>query len=97
MDFIGQGLRRWVVARATIQRGLRNLWYRRFAPMIRLARRKVPQSQYLGGSFTDLAIPECVAATSLGEPLNYLNSGPATRRTIGTVTPASKRIVAHNI
>jgi SAM-dependent methyltransferase len=50
--------------------------------MIRIARQNAPAAKLLHGSFADEAIPACDAATSLGEPLNYLNSGPAMRRTM---------------
>jgi SAM-dependent methyltransferase len=56
--------------------------------MIRLAKRNAPAAEFLCGSFADVAIPECDAATSLGEPLNYLNSGPAMRRTLRKVFTA---------
>ena len=58
------------------------------ASMIRLAKRNAPTAQYLRGSFAEVAIPECDAATSLGEPMNYLNSGPAMRRTMRNVFAA---------
>lgn len=55
------------------------------ASMIRLAKKNAPKANYLCGSFAEVAIPECHAVTSLGEPLNYLNSGPAMRRTMRNV------------
>ena len=56
--------------------------------MIRLAKKNAPDADYLCGSFDDVEIPECDVATSLGEPLNYLNSGPAMRRTMRNVFSA---------
>jgi len=56
--------------------------------MIRMAKRNAPAAQTMCGSFADVAIPECAAVTSLGEPLNYLNSGPAMRRTMRNVYSA---------
>ena len=53
--------------------------------MIQLARRNAPDAQLLCGSFDEVAIPKCAAVTSLGEPMNYLNSGPAMRRTMRNV------------
>ena len=56
--------------------------------MIRLAKREAPKAQYLCGSFAEVTIPACSAATSLGEPLNYLNSGPKMRRILRSVFAA---------
>lgn len=56
--------------------------------MIRIAQENTPRADFLCGSFDEVAIPSCVAATSLGEPLNYLNSGPAMRRTMRNVFSA---------
>ena len=56
--------------------------------MIQIARRNVPEAQLLCASFADVAIPECDAATALGEPMNYLNSGPAMCRTMRNVFSA---------
>lgn len=53
--------------------------------MIRAARKTSPTSQFLCSSFVDADIPKCDAVTSLGEPLNYLNSGTLMRRTIERV------------
>jgi len=53
--------------------------------MIRIARKNSPSSQYITGSFADVDIPTCDVVTSLGEPLNYLNSGTAIKRTIRKV------------
>ena len=56
--------------------------------MIRIARQNSPKSRFICGSFDKVALPACQAATSLGEPLNYLNSGPAMRRTMRNVYAA---------
>jgi SAM-dependent methyltransferase len=56
--------------------------------MIQLAEKASPSSKFICGSFADVEIPECHATTSLGEPLNYLNSGPAIRRTMKNVFAA---------
>ena len=56
--------------------------------MIRIAKKNVPEASFLCDSFDEAAIPACVAATSLGEPLNYLNSGSAMRRTMSNVFAA---------
>jgi len=53
--------------------------------MIRIAKKNAPKAKFICGSFDEASIPACVAATSLGEPLNYLNSGPAMRRTMRNV------------
>lgn len=55
------------------------------AAMIRAARKLVPQATLIHGSFADVALPSCDAVTSLGEPLNYLNSLPAFKRTLKNV------------
>lgn len=56
--------------------------------MIQIAKKNAPGTELLCGSFEEVAIPNCDAATSLGEPLNYLNSGPAMRRTMRNVFSA---------
>jgi SAM-dependent methyltransferase len=58
--------------------------------MLEIARQNAPESKFLCGSLDEVSIPKCVAATSLGEPLNYLNSGPAMRRTLRNVYSALK-------
>jgi SAM-dependent methyltransferase len=56
--------------------------------MIRLAKQNSQRSRFICGSFSDTAIPRCDAVTSLGEPLNYLNGGPAIRSTMRNVLAA---------
>ncbi|TWU07222.1 dTDP-3-amino-3,4,6-trideoxy-alpha-D-glucopyranose [Symmachiella macrocystis] len=56
--------------------------------MIRIASRNAPNSELQCGSFADVAIPKCDAVTSLGEPLNYLNSRRAMQRTLRKVFAA---------
>lgn len=56
--------------------------------MVRLAKLNSPKSRFISGSFADVTIPKCDAVTSLGEPLNYLCSGPAIRRTMRNVFAA---------
>ena len=56
--------------------------------MIKQAKRISPRSDFICGSFADVEIPKCDAVTSLGEPLNYLNSGRLARRTIRNVFAA---------
>ena len=53
--------------------------------MIRLAKQTAPTAKLICGSFADVEIPNCDAVTSLGEPLNYLNSATLMRRTIRKV------------
>jgi SAM-dependent methyltransferase len=55
------------------------------AAMIRAARKLVPQAKLIHGSFADVELPPCDAVTSLGEPLNYLNSLRGFRRTLKNV------------
>ena len=55
------------------------------AGMLKLAKRTAPKAKLLHGSFDQVELPECDAATSFGEPLNYLNSGPKLRRTLRNV------------
>jgi SAM-dependent methyltransferase len=59
--------------------------------MIQLAKKASPSSKFVCGSFADIDIPECDVVTSLGEPLNYLNSGPAIRRTLKNVFAALRQ------
>jgi SAM-dependent methyltransferase len=42
------------------------------ASMIELARQRVPQGDFVTGSFLEVTLPSCDAVTSLGECLNYL-------------------------
>jgi SAM-dependent methyltransferase len=56
--------------------------------MLQIARQNAPAARLLCGSIDEAPIPTCDAATSLGEPLNYLNSGPAMRRTMRRVYQA---------
>lgn len=56
--------------------------------MIKAAKQTSPSSQLMCGSFAEVNLPACDAVTSLGEPLNYLNSGPLIRRTIKRVYQA---------
>ncbi|TWT86844.1 dTDP-3-amino-3,4,6-trideoxy-alpha-D-glucopyranose [Pseudobythopirellula maris] len=58
--------------------------------MTRLAKKAAPKAKIVTGSFDEVELPECDAVTSLGEPLNYLNSGPKMRRTIKRVFKALK-------
>lgn len=55
------------------------------AAMIRAAKRLIPKAKLIQGSFADVALPACDAVTSLGEPLNYLNSLSAFKRTLKNV------------
>ena len=55
------------------------------AAMIRAAKKLVPKAKLIQGSFADVDLPACDAVTSLGEPLNYLNSLPAFKRTLKNV------------
>jgi len=55
------------------------------AAMIRAARKLVPKATLMQASMADAEIPACDAVTSLGEPLNYLNSQPAFKRTLKNV------------
>jgi SAM-dependent methyltransferase len=59
--------------------------------MIRQAKRNSPNTKLICASFADADIPRCDAATSLGEPLKYLNSGPLMRRTIKKVFQSLRR------
>jgi SAM-dependent methyltransferase len=56
--------------------------------MIRIAKQNAPDAEFIHGSLDEVRIPACVAATSLGEPLNYLNSGQAMRRAMRNVFAA---------
>ena len=41
------------------------------APMIELARARVPEASFAVGSFVDADLPSCVAVTAIGEVLSY--------------------------
>jgi SAM-dependent methyltransferase len=53
--------------------------------MFRSARRLVPSARLITGSFADVDLPTCDAATSLGEPLNYLDDARSVRRMLQRV------------
>jgi SAM-dependent methyltransferase len=42
------------------------------APLITLARRRVPSAEFVVASLLDVELPPCVAVTAVGECLNYL-------------------------
>jgi SAM-dependent methyltransferase len=56
--------------------------------MIRMAKQNAPSSRFICGSFADVTLPACSAVTAMGEPLNYLASGAAIRRTMRNVFTA---------
>ena len=41
------------------------------AAMVTIARQRVPEGQFVAGSFLDFKVPECRAVTALGEVFNY--------------------------
>ena len=43
--------------------------------MLELARSRVPEAEFLRGSFVDCGLPKCRAVTALGEVFNYLFDG----------------------
>ena len=53
--------------------------------MVAIAKENAPAASLHCGSFDQVTIPSCDAATSLGEPLNYLGSAAAIRRTMRNV------------
>jgi SAM-dependent methyltransferase len=53
--------------------------------MIRLARRRAPKARFICGSITDIALPQCSAASAIGEIFNYLPSKAAIRRAFGNI------------
>ena len=59
--------------------------------MIHRAKIFSPTTQFICTSFADALIPTCDVVTSLGEPLNYLNSGRLIQRTIKNVYTALRR------
>ena len=50
--------------------------------MIRLARERVPQSEFRTESFLTTQLPPCVAVTAIGECFNYLFDGRNTRQAL---------------
>lgn len=56
--------------------------------MIRAARKLVPGAKLICDSFADAKLPPCDAATSLGEPLNYLPNRTQFRRALRNVARA---------
>ena len=59
--------------------------------MIDRAKKASSSTQFICGSFADAIIPTCDAITSLGEPLNYLNSGRLMQKTIKNAYAALRR------
>ena len=59
--------------------------------MIQVAKMKSPSTKFTCASFADAIIPTCAAVTSLGEPLNYLNSGRLIEKTIKNVYAALRK------
>jgi SAM-dependent methyltransferase len=51
-------------------------------PMIRLARKRVPQARFQTASLFTVELPTCRAVTSLGECVNYLFDSDHDRRTL---------------
>lgn len=53
--------------------------------MIRCAKKVATKSKFICDSFAEADLPACDAVTSLGEPLNYLNSSRLMQKTIRNV------------
>jgi SAM-dependent methyltransferase len=60
----------------------------RSASMIKAAKKRVPEGKFILGSFADVRLPHCDAATSLGEPINYLDGQQSIRRVFRNVFQA---------
>lgn len=56
--------------------------------MIKAAKNRVPQAKLILGSFAKVALPDCDAVTSLGEPINYLDGQQSMRRVLRKVFQA---------
>ena len=56
--------------------------------MLKIARRNSPGSTLIEGSFSEVDLPPCAAATCLGEPLNYLGQGHGIKRVLRNVFAA---------
>lgn len=55
------------------------------AGMIRQARKRLPGARLIRGSFAEVDLPPCVAVTSMGEPLNYLDGAKSIKRVFRSV------------
>jgi SAM-dependent methyltransferase len=53
--------------------------------MLRMAKKNAPSAKHIHGSFDEVDLPPCDAVTSLGEPLNYLDSARDFKRTLKNV------------
>jgi SAM-dependent methyltransferase len=56
--------------------------------MIQAAKKRVPEGKFILGSFAEVDLPRCDAATSLGEPINYLDGQQSIRRVFRNVFQA---------
>jgi SAM-dependent methyltransferase len=56
--------------------------------MIKAAKKRVPEGEFILGSFADVRLPHCGAVTSLGEPINYLDGQQRIRRVFRNVFQA---------
>ena len=56
--------------------------------MIKAAKKRLPEGKFILGSFADVDLPHCDAATSLGEPINYLDGQQSSRRVFRNVFQA---------
>ena len=59
--------------------------------MIHAAKQVSPGTRFTCASFAEATIPSCDAVTSLGEPMNYLNSGARMQKTIKNVYAALRK------
>lgn len=67
------------------QRGYKTVGVDASSAMIQAARQTATNATLIHGSFADAALPPCDAVTSLGEPLNYLDSASSFKRTLNSV------------
>jgi len=58
--------------RVLVDHGYRVVGVDLSAAMLSLARRRVPEAEFIHGSFFDVELPGCAAMTSIGECLNYM-------------------------
>ncbi len=83
-----------ILAQALTRSGYQVLGVDASSAMIRLARQRVPEGEFVRRSLHAVSLPRCAAVTAMGESLNYVSSSGAKgeldaiiRKVIGALLP----------